>query len=63
MTRFTSWDAIYFVSVAKRGYVFEQEWAFGTGLVVAVRGVLRGEFYFSSFGVEGVGVLGMEGMR
>ncbi|KAJ4413580.1 ER membrane glycoprotein subunit of the GPI transamidase complex-like protein [Neurospora sp. IMI 360204] len=41
VTRFTSWDAIYFVSSAKRGYVYEQEWAFGTGLVVCVRGVLR----------------------
>ena len=27
----TRWDAIYFVSVAERGYVFEQEWAFGWG--------------------------------
>ena len=44
VTRFTSWDAIYFVSAAKRGYVYEQEWAFGTGLVVCVRGVLKGEF-------------------
>lgn len=44
VTRFTSWDAIYFVSAAKRGYVYEQEWAFGTGLVVCVRGVLNGEF-------------------
>ncbi|KAK3492232.1 GPI mannosyltransferase 2 [Neurospora hispaniola] len=41
VTRFTSWDAIYFVSAAKRGYVYEQEWAFGTGLVVCVRGVLK----------------------
>ena len=27
----TRWDAIYFASTAKRGYVFEQEWAFGWG--------------------------------
>ncbi|KAK3401573.1 GPI mannosyltransferase 2 [Sordaria brevicollis] len=40
VTRFNSWDAIYFVSAAKRGYVYEQEWAFGTGLVASVRGVL-----------------------
>lgn len=25
------WDAIYFVKTAGRGYVFEQEWAFGWG--------------------------------
>lgn len=26
------WDAIYYVQIAHRGHVFEQEWAFGTGL-------------------------------
>lgn len=25
------WDAIYFVRVAERGYLFEQEWAWGYG--------------------------------
>lgn len=25
------WDAIYFVKTAERGYLFEQEWAFGWG--------------------------------
>jgi phosphatidylinositol glycan class V len=29
--RLTRWDAIYFVPVAERGYVHEQEWAFGWG--------------------------------
>ena len=29
--KFTRWDAIYFVKVANRGYLFEQEWAFGWG--------------------------------
>ncbi|KAK4237236.1 glycosyltransferase [Achaetomium macrosporum] len=42
IARFTSWDAIYFVSIARRGYRFEQEWAFGAGLPVVVRGVLKG---------------------
>lgn len=32
LTRLTSWDAIYFVQIARRGYLFEQEWAFGYGL-------------------------------
>src|SRR3954469_25581512 len=31
-SRFASWDAIYYVSTARRGYRFEQEWAFGTAL-------------------------------
>lgn len=26
------WDAIYYVHTARHGHVFEQEWAFGTGL-------------------------------
>ncbi|KAI9678793.1 MAG: ER membrane glycoprotein subunit of the GPI transamidase complex-like protein [Caeruleum heppii] len=25
------WDALYFIAIASRGYVFEQEWAFGWG--------------------------------
>lgn len=25
------WDAIYFTETARRGYLFEQEWAFGWG--------------------------------
>ncbi len=44
VARLTSWDAIYFVSVARRGYRFEQEWAFGGGLPVVVRGLLDCEF-------------------
>ncbi|AEO64180.1 450d1c96-0cdd-4525-a3d1-aefd0f7013fd [Thermothielavioides terrestris] len=42
VARFASWDAIYFVSIARRGYRFEQDWAFGAGLPLAVRGLLRG---------------------
>lgn len=29
--RLIKWDAIYFVSIGKRGRVYEQEWAFGWG--------------------------------
>lgn len=29
--KLTSWDAIYFTTVARRGYLHEQEWAFGWG--------------------------------
>lgn len=25
------WDSIYFLAIAERGYLFEQEWAFGYG--------------------------------
>lgn len=28
-SKLTRWDAIYFVKIASRGYLFEQEWAFG----------------------------------
>ncbi|KAL2176208.1 glycosyltransferase family 76 protein [Thermothelomyces heterothallicus CBS 202.75] len=42
ITRLTSWDAVYFVSTAHRGYRFEQEWAFGAGLPFTVRNLLRG---------------------
>ncbi|KAI3395231.1 hypothetical protein diail_1657 [Diaporthe ilicicola] len=32
LTRLSSWDAIYFLKAAERGYLFEQEWAFGSAL-------------------------------
>ena len=31
VNKLTRWDALYFVKVANRGYLFEQEWAFGWG--------------------------------
>ena len=31
VNKLTRWDAIYFVKVANRGYLYEQEWAFGWG--------------------------------
>ena len=40
--RLTSWDAIYFVTAARRGYEFEQEWAFGSGLQLLIRGLVKG---------------------
>ncbi len=47
-TRLASWDAIYFVQIASRGYLFEQEWAFGAGLPVVVSLLSQGEKGFSS---------------
>lgn len=35
----TRWDALYFMHSAKRGYVHEQEWAFGMGVPLVVNGV------------------------
>jgi GPI mannosyltransferase 2 len=29
--KLTRWDAIYFTKIATRGYLYEQEWAFGWG--------------------------------
>ncbi|EPE08124.1 glycosyltransferase family 76 protein [Ophiostoma piceae UAMH 11346] len=42
VSRLTSWDAIYFVQSAHRGYVYEQEWAFGAGLPLAVSAIRDG---------------------
>ncbi|KAL2147451.1 hypothetical protein VTI28DRAFT_9351 [Corynascus sepedonium] len=50
ITRLSSWDAIYFTSTARRGYRFEQEWAFGAGLPFAVRSLLRGLGYLGVTG-------------
>ncbi|KAF4595777.1 glycosyltransferase family 76 protein [Ophiocordyceps camponoti-floridani] len=36
----TRWDALYFMQSMRRGYVFEQEWAFGAGLPVLARAVI-----------------------
>lgn len=49
--KLTRWDAIYFMKVAERGYLFEQEWAFGwgwTGLIALVTSGSLEIFDFSS---------------
>ena len=40
--KFVRWDAIYFTEITRRGYVFEQEWAFGPGFPTAVGLLQRG---------------------
>ncbi|CAK7211173.1 ER membrane glycoprotein subunit of the GPI transamidase complex-like protein [Sporothrix curviconia] len=36
VSRFVSWDAIYYVQAARRGHIYEQEWAFGAALPAVV---------------------------
>ncbi len=35
-SKIVRWDAIYSVSIAKRGYIYEQEWFFGWGFTKLV---------------------------
>jgi phosphatidylinositol glycan class V len=42
-SKFTRWDAIYFTEAARRGYVFEQEWAFGWGFTRLIAAVVKGK--------------------
>ncbi|KAK8045614.1 GPI mannosyltransferase 2 [Apiospora rasikravindrae] len=48
-TKLTRWDAIYFVQNARRGYLFEQEWAFGSGMPFLISTIVRA---FAYLGVE-----------
>jgi hypothetical protein len=52
LARLTSWDAIYFTQVARRGYLFEQEWAFGSGLTIVIEYLVKSMFPYPC----GVGV-------
>lgn len=38
-SKFVRWDAIYFTELARRGHVYEQEWAFGKGLSTILKSV------------------------
>lgn len=42
LTRLVRWDALYFVKVANRGYLYEQEWAWGSGFTTLVGDVAKG---------------------
>ena len=39
------WDAIYFTQLARRGYLWEQEWAFGWGFSNLIAVTSRGDRY------------------
>jgi GPI mannosyltransferase 2 len=41
--KLTRWDAIYFVRIANRGYLFEQEWAFGWGFTRLIASCTTGK--------------------
>lgn len=58
-TRLTRWDAIYYVHAAKDGYVYEQEWAFGTGVVLSIRYLTQ---FIRSLGVEAYGIEPLAGI-
>ncbi|KIW35630.1 uncharacterized protein PV07_02315 [Cladophialophora immunda] len=34
--KFVRWDSIYYTHISDQGHVFEQEWAFGTGISTAI---------------------------
>ncbi|KAI1491496.1 GPI mannosyltransferase 2 [Biscogniauxia mediterranea] len=53
-TRLTRWDAIYFVQASRRGYLYEQEWAFGSGLPTVISFFTK---VLESFGVKSEGSL------
>lgn len=41
-TKLTRWDSIYFIQASRRGYMFEQEWAFGTGFPTVISYLSQG---------------------
>ena len=43
--KFVRWDAIYFSQITQRGYIFEQEWAFGPSLPSLVDLLQKGVFH------------------
>ncbi|KAI4604282.1 ER membrane glycoprotein subunit of the GPI transamidase complex-like protein [Pestalotiopsis sp. 9143b] len=49
-TKLTRWDAIYFIQAARRGYVYEQEWAFGMGLPTVISAIAK---VSNKLGIEG----------
>ncbi|KAI1772215.1 glycosyltransferase family 76 protein [Hypoxylon cercidicola] len=48
-TKLTRWDSIYLIQASRRGYLFEQEWAFGSGLPTVISSLAQ---VLSSFGIQ-----------
>lgn len=42
VSKLVRWDAFFFVPVAQRNYLFEQEWAFGWGFTRSISFLARG---------------------
>ncbi|KAH7342948.1 GPI mannosyltransferase 2 [Rhexocercosporidium sp. MPI-PUGE-AT-0058] len=58
--KLTRWDAIYFVKTSRRGYLFEQEWAFGWGFTRVIAlcvGGLRKLGVSNYIGLEGLAAI------
>ncbi|TGO31076.1 hypothetical protein BPAE_0002g01710 [Botrytis paeoniae] len=55
ISKLVRWDAIYFVHASNRGYVYEQEWAFGWGFTRMIK--------VSTMGLEYPGVLHYDGLE
>ncbi|KAI1211197.1 glycosyltransferase family 76 protein [Annulohypoxylon truncatum] len=53
-TKLTRWDSIYFIEASRRGYQYEQEWAFGKGLPTVISFLIQA---LSSVGVQAHGSL------
>ncbi|KAI1178328.1 GPI mannosyltransferase 2 [Nemania sp. FL0916] len=51
-TRLTRWDAIYFIKASQRGYLYEQEWAFASGLPTVIATLTKGASVLVGFGVQ-----------
>ncbi|KAL5353485.1 ER membrane glycoprotein subunit of the GPI transamidase complex-like protein [Pseudogymnoascus australis] len=54
--KLTSWDAIYFTTVARRGYLYEQEWAFALGWTQLI------SFFSSDLGQTSLAYLPLESL-
>lgn len=52
VSKFVRWDAIYFIQIAQRGHVFEQEWAFSPGFAIDVSRAAQSMFWRPLFFVD-----------
>ncbi|TPX55947.1 hypothetical protein PhCBS80983_g04916 [Powellomyces hirtus] len=52
LTPFVRWDAVYFLSIAQRGYIYEQEFAFFPGLPTLMRAVAACIQFHASLGEQ-----------
>jgi GPI mannosyltransferase 2 len=43
LEKLVRWDAIYFVKIGERGYLYEQEWAFGWGFTRLIALLTKGD--------------------